>query len=348
MNTALFSYKVDALKPGGLLSGKPELFKKLEERDVTPLVTLNGESAFSGDAVEVNKLITDSTVRSIGKESLQEVGIIVNRLDRSVKMDEMPTPWQDSMPPIMNENALRSLVFRKHRVQNEVLKPLGLGMPTRLIDSYLDIDAFLQEHPDSFYIVKPTSGTFSKGVKRVAASEVADYISENQGFGKLIIQPAYDFSLPFPDTVKPYDASSAEDFAALNNDRSMTKELRMYGFYSPEVTATFPVARAMKDGVDNWFFVDPDSLPPELEINVKKVMGRAAQLTGSRAIYAAYDVAYGNRENTDPEYQTVELNGRMPYLLGYDKHPGIADILRTHLANQIQQVTHLKNGKIQE
>ena len=32
----------------------------------------------------------------------------------------------------------------------------------------------------------------------------------------------------------------------------------------------------------------------------------------------------------------IELNGHMPYLLGYDKHPTIASDLRNCLANQIK------------
>jgi len=158
MNTALFSYKRDVLKPGGLLSGKPELFAKLEEREVRPVVSLQGETAFLANQVEVNRLITDSTVESIGRTSLDSVGVVVNRLTRPFHMDEMPQEWQDSMPTVVNDNEFRLLAAYKDRVQTEILDPLGLGIPTRLIQNPVDIAIFMQEHPSTNYVVKPSNG----------------------------------------------------------------------------------------------------------------------------------------------------------------------------------------------
>jgi hypothetical protein len=346
MDNVLFSYKVDALKPSALLSGKPELFSKLKDREISPFVTLNGEAAFNGKQVEVETLVSDDATRSFGRVSLESVGAIVNRLDRLVKLDEMPAEWQDAMPASINENELRSLVFRKHRVQEEVLGPLDLGMPTQLINSFLDIDAFIHNNPSDSYILKPTSGTFGKGIFKLRASEIADHVASNDGFGKLIIQPAYDFSLPLPSSVKPFDKRSSEEFDLFSASED-TKELRMYTFYSSQETAVFPVGRMMKDGVDNWFFMDPDSLPEKLTTDAKNVAERAARLTGSRAVFAALDMAYGKIGDEEPGYQIVELNGRMPYLIGYDKHPVVADILRDRFADQIQQTVQANSDKIQ-
>lgn len=343
MNTALFSFRKEQLPKATLLTGKPELFDKLRQREIDPRISLNGEAAFDASSVETHELLDENTVQAIGAVALEEVGVIVNRLDRSFKMDQMPTTWQQAMPPIENENAMRSLVFRKHRVQNELFEPLGLGMPTRLVESYLDVDAFLHEHPASAYIAKPTSGTFSKNIHRLAPSDVGNYFADNGGFGETILQPAYDFSLPLPNTLRPYDEASREAFDTLSAS-DLTKELRMYSFYSPQNTTVFPVARAMKDGEDKWFFVDPESLPETLVEDTKKVISRAALLTGSKAVYAALDIGYGSLDNGDPQYHAIELNGRMPYMIGYDKHHDVADTLREHFADQVQDTINDSKG----
>lgn len=339
MNSAVFSFRKEQLPKVTLLTGKPELFHKLRERDIEPRVSLNGEAAFGENIVDTHELIDENTVRAAGAVALEQVGVIVNRLDRSFKFDQMPSSWQEAMPPVENQNALRSLVFRKHRVQHEVFEPLNLGMPTRLVESYMDIDAFMHDHPASAYIAKPTSGTFSRNVHRLAKNEVGDHFAQNGGFGETILQPAYDFSLPLPEGIRPYDEASRDDFEALSQS-SLTKELRMYGFYSPQATEVFPVARAMQDGDDKWFFIDPESVPEHLVDTTKAVINRAAMLTGSRAVYAALDIAYGSLDNHDPQYYTVELNGRMPYMIGYDKHAGVADTLRERFADQIQATTY--------
>lgn len=345
MNSVVFAYRKQALPEGGLLTGKPQLFDKIRERGVTPLVSLEAEAAFNPTGLEVQELIGETTVRSIGHIALDQVNHIVNRLDRSFKMDQMPSTWQEAMPPVSNENQMRSLVFRKNRVQSEILDPLDLGMPTRLIENYLDIDAFMHDHPAATYFAKPNSGTFSKGVQRLQTNEVGNYFSQPDKFGKVILQPAYDFTAPLPPGLRPYDAASEEAFRGWSV-ADVPKELRMYAFHSPEATTVFPVGRAMKDGEDNWFFVDPESVPDKLVEDTTRVIQSAAEKTGSRAVYAALDMAYGSVGDAGKDYHIVELNGRMPYLIGYDKHEGVADTLRDYYADQIQQTTQGKGGKI--
>jgi hypothetical protein len=193
-------------------------------------------------------------------------------------------------------------------------------------------------HPADHYIVKPTSGTFSKGVERVARNDVMHYVAMSEKLGTIIIQTAFDFTLPMPGSMRSFDNTSKDSFDTWAQSNA-TKELRMYGFYDGTDTDVFPVGRAMKDGQDHWFFVNPETVPSKLTDDTSNVLSRAAQLTGSRAIYAALDIGYG-RVSTDeaPDYHVIELNGRMPYMIGYDKHEGVASILRDKFANQLQKV----------
>jgi hypothetical protein len=340
MKTVLFSHPKETLPLSTLLPGKVELFQKLEDRDVTPVITLNAESAFAETNVEAYQLVDEHTVRPIAHVALENTGAIVNRLDRSFKRDRMPESWNDARLPTYNENELRSLVFRKHRAHEEVLQPLDLGMETALVESVSDAAVFMEANPSAAYIAKPTSGTFSKGVERLSAREVMPFFADNQSLlGTTILQPAYDFSLPFPETIRPYDAASLSGFETWARSSAM-KELRMYGFYSDGQTSVIPAARAMKDGEDHWFFVDPESLPDKLFDDTKHALSRAAQVTASRAIYAALDIGYGARDAQAPDYHVIELNGRMPYMIGYDKHAAVADQLRTtfadHIAHSVQ------------
>lgn len=337
MNTAIFAHPRSELPAKTLMPGKPELFGKLSERGVNAVVTFGGEDAFLDDVAEAHELTGESSSRKMGFIALDEVGLIVNRLDRGVKEDQMPKVWINKNVPRLNENAYRSLTSKKHRVQSEILSPLGIGMPTLLVESLDDADRFIAEHPSASYIVKPNSGTFSKGVIKLDYTNVVDHFKDESLLGKMIIQPAFDFTEPFPSALKPYDKLSEEDFNQLATSR-VTKELRMYGFKSPQNTRIFPVGRALHNGSDTWFFVDPESVPTSVYETTRSTLEESARQTGSRAVYAALDIAYGTNSTAEaPDFHVVELNGRMPYLLGYEKHTGIADRLRDLLADQIAE-----------
>lgn len=341
MNTVLFAHPKEKLPEKTLLPGKIELFDMLRQRDMRPVLTFEGESAFNPVSVEVHDLLAEDTTRAAGSVALHETGVIVNRLDRSVRRDDMPDTWNESGIPVVNENELRSLVFRKHRVQAEVLEPLGVGMASSLVDSPKAAVLFAHENPSDFYIAKPTSGTFSKGVDKIPADGLMDYFANPEKCGKTLLQPAYDFTLALPLSVSAYDTASKEAFEYWSRSNA-TKELRMYGFLAGESVDLFPVARAIVKGEDNWFFLDPESLPENIYETTRQVLERSARLTGSKAIYAALDMGYGKLGNDDPDYHVIELNGRMPYLVGYDKHPEVAKTLRNKFADQLQEasITH--------
>ena len=343
--TATFAFRGESITPGGLLPDKLDLFNKLKDRDIRPVVSFNAEAAFSSEGVESHDLLNESDTSAAGITPREEVGVIVNRLDRSVKLDNMPDDWRANMPPVANNNTLRSLAFRKHRVQAEILEPFNAGIPTALVESIVDVDVFLQAYPAKEYIIKPTSGTFGKGVIRVKASEVMQQFSDPESFGKMIIQPAYDFSFDLPDTIKPFDEQAREGFEAVAKG-DMAKEIRMYGMHSPDATIVYPVLRGLKDGVDYWAAIDPDSVPEHVTDRSRDIIQRIAHETGSRAVYSALDIGYGSLDGGDPEFKEIEFNGRMPYLFDKEKHVAVAGILRDRLADQIAASAHAEDDTI--
>ncbi|CAN5144184.1 hypothetical protein BH09PAT3_BH09PAT3_0940 [soil metagenome] len=337
--TAQFAYRQNTPYTGNL-SGVTELYAKLNDRDVAPIMTFNCEEAFSENGVNSYELSPNGDSRRwLGSIPLDDVEVLINRMGRSIKEDRLPDGTV--LPPMINANATRSLAFRKHRAANEVLLPLGLTMPTQLVNSPADVERFLAENPAPEIILKPDNGTNSQGVERLDRSAVAQYYLDNPAkYGRNIAQPAYDFTGPLPPHMRAYDAASQEAFDGWNRS-GKPKELRIYGFHSPQETTVFPIARAIDKG-DNWFFVDPQSVPAELMTGTAAAIALAAEVSGAAAMLGTVDYGYGSTGSESPSFQAIELNGKAPYLLGYDKHQAIADTLRDQFADSIAQTAEHK------
>lgn len=344
-NTALFSFKTETLprpKHGSsTLPDKVELFEKLRQRDINPVVTKDAEAAFEDEDVIAHELEQEFTTQPIGNVALDSVGVVVNLLDRSFKKDRMPDTWNDAMLPTVNENAVRSLAFRKEQMHREVLQPLGLGMPTALASTATDVAIFTHEHPADSYILKPNSGSYSIGVLHpMTADQAIAYIADKTPDKPLIIQPKYDFARPFAPEIKSYDATSQEAFEGWGKSGLM-KEFRMYAFNSPTVTNIFPVARTMHGGNDNWLFVDPESIPEKLFVDTGRIVSAISRAKGAKAVQAAVDFGYGAQSSSGPsDYHVIEVNAKMPYIISYDKHRQVADTLREHYADMLQDTIH--------
>ncbi len=347
MNKVLFSFKAETVpSKNTTLPNKAELFEKLRERDLDPVVSLQGEAAFDELGVQAHELMSEADTRALGHVGLDKVGLIVNRLDRIFRLGEstgkngqplsyLPEEWQAANVPRINENAMRSLAFRKEKVQREIFEPLGLGMPTQLVENSIDAIVFAHENPAEEYIIKPNTGASGgKGVDTVAAADLASVAGMYAQNGNMIIQPKYDFSRGMHPALRPYDAMSTEAFDAWSKSESM-KELRTYVNLSPTKLSMLTVGRAIKDGVDHWFFVDQDSVPQQVFDDAESAVRLAAQETNSLAVTAAIDSGYGSLNGEAPAHHIIEFNGRMPYLMGYDKHAGVADKLRENYADQI-------------
>jgi hypothetical protein len=340
MSIATFAYRPETLPPNLNLSGRPQIFEKLQDRDVEPTVSLLAEVAFQGADIHVYDLGTDGAEETVvnGRAiPLDTVGVIINRIGRSIKMDLLPEGMQ--LPPMINENKTRSLAFRKHRAHDEVLAPLGISIPTVLATTGTGIDAFMAVHHRGSFIVKPDSGTNSEGIQKVARGDVPKLFRDNPNlFGKNVIQPAYDFTHAFPGSLRAYDAASQEAFDGWSNS-DVTKEMRVYGFASPAGTTVFPVGRAIHEG-DQWFFIDPESVPQHVLESSRQAMVKTAEITSARAVLGTVDWGYGNVGNEAPGFHAIELNAKAPYVIGYDKHAGVADHLRDLLADQIQATAY--------
>jgi hypothetical protein len=319
------------------LSGVDEIFSKLRERGLTPAVSFHGENALDGRGwMYIQKLQGTGAARKLGGVSVahldRDIGAIVNLLDRKFRVG--------GLPPVINENATRALAYDKAQAHQAVflptLGPRGLAMPTELASSPDVIAQFVDGNPAAGFIVKPKNGSNGKGVQQVACGDVpALFAADPTLMGTQVIQPQYNLSGAFPASVRPYDAASAETFDGWNRD-GQTKELRVYGFHSPAGTEVFPVARAIQDG-DQWFFVDPQTIPENVLDGTRDAIAEAARVTGSTALYGTVDYAYGNYDPAqEPGWAALEWNGRTPYMIGYDKHAGVAGHLRDNFADQIQ------------
>ncbi len=337
-----FSYRKPELPEGSNLGGRVQIFEKLRYRDIAPVVSLGAESAFIGDTVSVHSLQGEHETSAIDPIELGAVRTIVNRLDRSIKKDQLP--HSELLPPMINENTTRSLAFRKHRTDREVLAPLGINIPSVLAADSSTVEAFMSTQPSGRFVVKPDSGANGQGVHVLSPAGVAELFREHPDlYGTQLVQPAYDLTRPFPAGLRPYDAASAEAFEGWNR-HGITKELRVYGFHSPERTTVFPVARAIHEQRDEWFFLDPETVPAHLLKDTEAAMRLAASVSGAAAMLGTVDYGYGAPAGQDPVWAAVELNGKAPYVLGYEKHYQIADTLRTMFADQIAETAAFAKG----
>jgi hypothetical protein len=349
MNTVLFAYREAELPPGPNLAGRPQIFDKLRQRELDPVISLLAEAAFTETGVTVHELEVgeSETAGPSQNREVDELGLIVNRIGRSIKYDLLPEGA--NLPPMINENKTRSLAHRKHRMHDEVLEPLGIAIPTRLVTSIEDIEEFLAEQGVDEYVVKPDGGSESKGVQQLPAVRIADLFAANPDWmeeKKQIIQPAYDFTLPFPEHIRPLDIPSTGDFEGWSSSDAI-KELRVYGFHSPAGTVVYPVARAMKQG-DHWFFMDPESLPQALLAVSRQAIAKVAEIADAPAVLGTVDIGYGTLPGHAPEWRAVEVNAKQPNVVGYNRHPGVADHLRELLANQIHATVESNRRKSTE
>lgn len=328
MSHVVLSYRSEAAPGDGNLTGREQLFDKLRDLALQPHISGGAEDAYTEQSVAVRDLDSEATTQV----ALSSIGLIINRMNRSFNFDRMPLGAQEAMPPILNENAMRSLAFRKQRMWNEVLQPLGQGIPTLFLDRNADVDAFHSAQGAASYIVKPTNGFNGQGIVRLARDELSDL----QLDATHILQPEYDFTLPFPAGLRPYDTHSREAFEGWSTSDA-PKELRVYGFHSPVSTEVFPVGRALKDGQDHWFFIDPESVPEPVIEQSRAAIAKTAEVSASSAVLATVDSGYGRVADEDPAFHAIELNGKAPYIIGYDKHAGVADLLRDILSQQIYQ-----------
>jgi hypothetical protein len=329
---AIFAYNGDESRIGGNLSGLPQLFELLREREVSPFVSLEGEEAFQDDGIRVHELQMDGSVIAVNAPlAYGQAGVLMNRLNRSLGCEQMPTFAE--LPPAINENRTRDITNEKDRVYEEILRPLNLGIATMLLTPGADIHQFFEENAATSYILKPNRGTGGKDVQTLTREEALKR-DDVKFDGNTIIQPKYDFTGKLSPGLKAYDTLSQEMFENVRSSPA-SKELRIYGFHSSARTDVFAVGRAIVDRVDEWFFIDPDTLPSDIFTKTEATIRHTANLTGAVAMLGALDFGYGNIAGEESSWHAIELNSKQPYVIGYDKHAAVAQILRSLFADQI-------------
>jgi hypothetical protein len=339
---AIFSYRGSQPKLGGNLSGLPQLFSLLQDRDVIPFISLEGEQAFQEEGINVHEMRVDaSIVAAEGLLQYGQAGTLINRLNRTLDYDRLPPSVE--LPSMINENASRDITNEKHAVYERVLRPFNIGIATMLLTPDVDVGQFIDENMSEFYMLKPNRGSGGKGLETIARDDLLRI--EAAGFdGSMIIQPMYDFTGRLPAGLKQYDAASTDLFEDVKGS-SASKELRVYGFHNAERTDVFAVGRAITEGTDDWFFIDPDTVEPDVFLKTQEAIRHTAHLTGALKMYGALDFGYGGLAGDENKWHAIELNSKQPYLIGYDKHAGVAHRLRSLFADQISSPIAEENLK---
>lgn len=341
LTVACFAYRSSRL----CISNLPDpegLVRELVQRDIQVVLSGDAESAFDTTTGEVKGSAVDAQGQAFGRQrtiSSDSLGVIVNCVNRSFDMAQMPS----ALPPVINKNTTRSLAYRKHRVDQEVLRPIlqgGMRIPTWFIETAADLDAMRSESTSSRFFFKPTNGSNSRGTQDVGRSSIDQtFLTNPELYGNVIAQPTLDFTIPFPSSIRAFSDRHKEGFIGWSSS-AREKELRVYGFHSPAGVDVFPVARAITrdqsgERVDNWFFVDPQTIPEQVLDGTRSVIGRAAEVSGATALYGTVDFGYCQAEGVGPGWRAIELNARFPYLIGYDKDKEVGRTLRSRFADQI-------------
>lgn len=318
------------------------VFSELEPDGIQGTVIEYGERTLGATAIKARPVSSKGVIQSRFQEMpLRDIGLLYNCMGRPIRMQQLQEPG--ALPPVIYENAVFELDADKSRMHSEILEPTGISIDTTAIHNVAEAGAFLDRYDDvGEFIVKPVKGRGGRGVQRLQRDAVLPALQQQPELlspdNMHIIQPAFDFSIPLPDSIKPYDTLATPGFQQWSQAQA-AKEIRLYTFHSPAGTDVFPVGRAIQNG-DHWFFVDPDSIPAHLLETARLTTRQIAQATGSLALYSALDVAYGAaRPQDDRGWRAVELNASYPYIINKDEgHPGIVRYLRHLIANQIRAV----------
>lgn len=192
-------------------------------------------------------------------------------------------------------------------------------------------------------VIKPDQGSGGRGVEIVKRHEIQAILGQSPDVS-YVAQEYIDMSAPFPSEIKGIDATEQDTLKALSDRK---KELRMFTFYNKNETIVVPIARMMKEGdetSDTWLYVDPDSVPTELQQKAKQIFTRLEDKTGASEIYGAVDYMWGSTAS-EPERQWVvgEVNLWRPALSRRNK-----DIAQMHdkaMADQLVRMAQVKGGK---
>lgn len=331
-NIACIAFGKNNAETPKLLPDRAFLLNELRRQGIKIVASKGERQAYNLEdgwvkAAELN--IDESDKFYMGQPKELELGRIGVVHARCAKLGDL----QDILP-VVNRANVRKLGSDKLFAYN-LLKD-----GTDLIPTYEFSDNLADRISSERVIQKPLDGTFARGVQLVSKEDIV--FQERS-----IFQPYVDSRIPFPSTIKPIDHNEADRFNSLNTNRP--KEVRIYGFLSGDNIEMFPVARAGAEGADflsedNWFFIDPDTLDPEIYDSSSNTFKEIAQKTGSVGIYGCIDKVYGSYDQEKPRWHTLELNLRTPYMIGSEHHSGVSKELRKLFARQISSIVKLSHN----
>lgn len=345
-HTICFALGKNNVERSRLLPYRAKLIEKLAERGVASVVahSYDGDQPYDFMS-EVD--VWQPAFDNLGKMRVTSLGRTVLSESMDAVVNYYRTLSAPAHLPVINKGAVRRYGLDKAKAFTDIFVPLDLGISTFSAKNKADVVLALDTIESSRVVVKPIAGISGKGVVICERHELHDWAAKitPDDSKPYIVQPYVDFTQSFPSMMKPYTTAEREHYEELSAT-GRSKELRMYSFYSSQGIDCFPVARASAQGdrhmgEDNWFFVDPESVPSILVDDSTRVISRLAALTNAKSIYAATDWGYGAIDGADPAWSLIETNVRTPYLLGYDKHSEVADMVHELFAMHITAAAQL-------
>lgn len=331
MSAIVFAHRNEAphVYSEGYLAGIEPVFGQLQAAGIEVVQTSNAEAAFTDqNVIGLTHNQGERNQRSLPHE---QVGGIVNVLHRNVKLELLP---ESQRAPWINQNNVRTLGYHKQMMHDQVLLPLGLGIPTVLADSKPAVESFLAQQSTDSFIAKLNRGAGTNSTQILDRQQInAELTSQEWQEKPRVLQPAFDFTRPFPNSIRAYDTTAQENFNTFSNGDTV-KEMRMYCFQALGETAVFPVGRNMGEG-PNWFFVDPESLPEKLAEETARIATQVGAVTDTKSLYSAVDFGYGAMGSEDADWHVIEGNIRSPHMILEKAHAGVAMVLRKLFAEQL-------------
>lgn len=253
--------------------------------------------------------------------------------------------------PMLNERPVLRYASDKVLTDRELFQPHGMSIRTFELATPADIEQAFAELPATHVVLKKVNGTLTEGLYIEDRQRAREILEQEllPGGTRYLLQPAYDFTIAWPDSLRPYSEADTADLAQYATN-TKPKELRMYFFYAKDAQTgavqvdCFPVARTSLTGTkymqlpSNWFCIDPASLPDFIAAKTEAAARSLGDKTDSKALFGCIDWGYGAIGDEEPTWVCIEGNFRAPYLLSSDKHPVVGPLLYKKFAALIDHL----------
>lgn len=324
--------------------GRDGLIAAIEEQGVEAMI-LRGKASIDTDnsLMRLQRPHIDSpggilpVIESIGWHPIESAGVV-----RSV------TPVLDlaSGAPQLNDPTVRALARDKF-LTAELLKRTGLhdGSIAVSVDTTFDRDV-LDAIDGPMVFIKPRFGSRSEGVLGRMTKADAERELTGSRDTEYVIEPLVDFSHQWPGEIRALDQENQSLLDRANREGA-NKELRAYSFGEGEF---YFVGRAAQPGatdlrVDDWVFLDQDTIPRTVRALAQEVYVRFAEASGVNEMHLGIDMYYAPSASSgdQPTWRTGEVNAGEPQLANYEENQQAAEEQRKHLALQIARIARKRS-----